>query len=448
MTPRHNEFKDFLDDHVNLNPDRTKKLNARVEAINSFVNDHADLQICLDGDLIPQGSYASRTIIKPQRRNDFDADVLLPMKEVDGWEPKHYTVKLHKAFDDSARYGDKAKLGKRCATIDYAGDFHIDIVPFVTRADGLTYITHRTKNQFILAEPTALSSWFVGQNKAATGHLVKTVRLMKYLRDNSSAEIPSVVLSSLLAGRVQPFTSYTDLPRTLVALVNDLKTYLDSHVFVPFVDDQTGQNLADRWPQSAFVTFKSRLSTWATDMQTALDAPADESVDAWRTVFGTNFGSGSTSAAAGGSRTALSAAIAQRYAEQPAPREQFLGQHFGIPTRLDPAYTVSVVGRMSPTKSGFRRYRPLPQAGNLVPIGRSLKFKVEECTVPAPYKLFWKVRNIGEEARRQDAERGDIRESGEVITEHSSFVGAHWVQVWVVKDGVAVATDRQDVRIV
>ncbi|MGG7105197.1 nucleotide-binding domain-containing protein [Rhodococcus sp. 24CO] len=90
----------------------------------------------------------------------------------------------------------------------------------------------------------------------------------------------------------------------------------------------------------------------------------------------------------------------------------------------------------------------MPQAGNLVPIGRSLKFTVEECTVPAPYQLFWKVRNVGEEARRQNAERGEINEYGEVITEHSSFVGAHWVQVWVVKDGVAVATDRQDVIIV
>lgn len=447
MTPRHNEFKVFLDDHVNLNPDRTKKLNTRVAAINSFVSEHSDLQICLDGDLIPQGSYASRTIIKPQHGNDFDADVLLPMKEVDGWEPRHYTVKLHKAFADSARYEDNAKLGKRCVTIDYVGDFHIDIVPFVTRSDGLTYITHRTKNQFILAEPTALSSWFVGQNKTAGGHLVKTVRLMKYLRDNSSAEIPSVVLSSLLAGRVQPFTSYTDLPRTLVALVNDLKTFLDSQVFVPFVDDQTGQNLADRWAQSAFVTFKSRLSTWARDMQRALDAPIDESVDAWRTVFGTDFGSVAAPAAAA-SHTALSAAIAQHYVDQPAPREQFLDKHFGIQLRPDPAYTVRLVGRMSPTKSGFHRHRQLPQAGNLVPIGRSLKFTVDECTVPAPYQLYWKVRNVGEEARKQNAERGEIQEYGRVITERSSFVGAHWVQVWVVKDGVAVATDRQDVRIV
>jgi hypothetical protein len=448
MTPRHSEFRAFLDEHVNLNPHRTKTLNARVAVINSFVNDHFDLQTCLDGDLIPQGSYASRTIIKPQRRNDFDADVLLPMKEVDGWEPKHYTIKLHEAFAASSRYADKAKLGKRCATIDYAGDFHVDIVPFVTRGDGLTYITHRTKNQFILAEPTALSSWFVGKNKSASGHLVKTVRLMKYLRDNSSAEIPSVVLSSLLAGRVHPFTAYPDLPRTLVSLVSDLNTYLDSQVLVPFVDDQTGQNLADRWPQSAFVAFKSRLSTWAKDMQAALDAPADESIDAWRKVFGADFGRETALTASGSSHNALDAAVAQHYADQPAPREQFLNQHFGIPIHLDPRYAVAMVGRMSPTKAGFHRYRPLPQAGNLVPIGRSLQFKINACTVPAPYQLYWKVRNVGEEARKQNAERGEIQEHGEVITEHSSFVGGHWVQVWVVKDGVAVASDRQDVTIV
>lgn len=33
------------------------------------------------------------------------------------------------------------------------------------------------------------------------------------------------------------------------------------------------------------------------------------------------------------------------------------------------------------------------------------------------------------------------------MTEHSSFAGNHWVQVWIVKNGIAAATDIQDVTI-
>lgn len=36
---------------------------------------------------------------------------------------------------------------------------------------------------------------------------------------------------------------------------------------------------------------------------------------------------------------------------------------------------------------------------------------------------------------------------GELIRETSDFPGAHWVQAWIVKDGVAVATATQDVII-
>ncbi|WP_127817681.1 nucleotide-binding domain-containing protein [Microbacterium sp. CPCC 204701] len=43
--------------------------------------------------------------------------------------------------------------------------------------------------------------------------------------------------------------------------------------------------------------------------------------------------------------------------------------------------------------------------------------------------------------------RGEIPKRGELIRETSDFPGAHWVQAWIVKDGVAVATATQDVII-
>jgi Adenylyl/Guanylyl and SMODS C-terminal sensor domain len=55
--------------------------------------------------------------------------------------------------------------------------------------------------------------------------------------------------------------------------------------------------------------------------------------------------------------------------------------------------------------------------------------------------------NFGAEAHRRKMERGEIEVHGSQITETAHFEGPHWVQVWAVRDGVAVATSRQEVTI-
>ncbi|MEV6100863.1 hypothetical protein [Nocardia sp. NPDC051981] len=114
--------------------------------------------------------------------------------------------------------------------------------------------------------------------------------------------------------------------------------------------------------------------------------------------------------------------------------------------RIDTAHTLTMVGRVRSKKLAGRP-RPLPRAGNMVPIGKTLVFKVDACSVAPPVSFYWKVRNTGPEAVRRNAERGEIRDRGRTIEETTSFDGEHWVQVWAVKNGVAVATARQDVTI-
>lgn len=43
--------------------------------------------------------------------------------------------------------------------------------------------------------------------------------------------------------------------------------------------------------------------------------------------------------------------------------------------------------------------------------------------------------------------RGEIVKGGDKMTEHSSFAGNHYGQAWIVKNGIALATDIQDVTI-
>lgn len=445
MTARITEFNLFLRDHVNLNQTRLDLLHTRTSSLDTALEESTLLEDRLDGSLIPQGSFAHGTIIKPLSGNDFDADVLLPMAEQVDWEPKKYTVELKKALDAVPRYAEKTVLGKRCVTIQFANSFHIDVVPFVERADGKTYITHRTKNEFLLQDPTEFTRWLKEQNSTANGHLIRVIRLTKWLRDRSSIDCPSVVLGALLAERVMSLAGvddYGNVATTFTALLEDLRDYLDVHAAPPWVDDRIGQNLADRLTQTGFENLKSQLKRWARLAREALDAEASDSVERWQKLFGDSFGMGTTSALA----LAASATL-PTYEHQMAPGEKTLTEQYGFPERRDPRSTFHIIAKMSPTKKGRGRFRPLATNGNLVPIGRALEFQITDCTVDGPYDVYWKVRNAGPEAANRKAFRGEILKRGELIRETSDFPGAHWVQAWIVKDGVAVATATQDVII-
>jgi hypothetical protein len=100
-------FDAFLQNKVNLSDNRIEKLDSRVEAVGKFMSNGTDLIAENFIELIPQVSYAQRTIINPVGASDeFDADVLLDMNEVDDWDAEDYVAELYKTFRASSTYRD------------------------------------------------------------------------------------------------------------------------------------------------------------------------------------------------------------------------------------------------------------------------------------------------------------------------------------------------------
>ena len=82
------DFESFLRTEVNLNQTRLDRLQNSVNAIENFLAGQATIAP-LFLDMIPAGSWAHRTIIKPVGEFDeFDGDVLLYVKENTDWRPK------------------------------------------------------------------------------------------------------------------------------------------------------------------------------------------------------------------------------------------------------------------------------------------------------------------------------------------------------------------------
>lgn len=98
-------------------------------------------------------------------------------------------------------------------------------------------------------------------------------------------------------------------------------------------------------------------------------------------------------------------------------------------------------------------WRPKPLSEFLQILKRYLPHNFEiRCVMaytncPQPYRVFWKVKNVGPEAERRNQIRGQIEEKGNSIVEHSNFYGNHYIECYIVKNGVCVARTRIDVPI-
>src|SRR5579859_5758372 len=157
-------FNAFLDNEVNLNDTRLAVLDQRVGAITTFLRESTTFKDNFI-DTIPQGSYAHKTIIRPVRESDeFDADLLFYLEEFDGWSAEDYVEELYRAFRDSGVYRAMVSRKTRCVTVDYAGDFHVDVVPYLER-HSLKYVTNRHEDTFELTDPEAYNAWLDEKNR-------------------------------------------------------------------------------------------------------------------------------------------------------------------------------------------------------------------------------------------------------------------------------------------
>ena len=442
-----NQFSAFLAGEVNLSQPRLDQLDERVGAIDSFLRTGDDGIASWFVQTIPQGSYAHRTIINPVDDNDeFDADLLLELTEDPDWSAEDYVEELYKAFRSSSRYRGMVSRHARCVKVDYANEFHVDVVPYVER-HGEHYICNRDNDEFELTNPEGFNEWLDQQDQTTGGKLIKVIRLFKYLRDyKNTFSVKSVILNILVGGRVNSALllgdpdHYRDLPTAFRNLLADVNDYLQANPTMPNLTDPScpSENFNHRCDQTQYKNLRKWINYYSDKATAAFEETDREtSLKLWREIFGDDFGVASTTV------TKASTAHIGRARNS----EQFLERDLNIPVQIDPRYQVTLGARVLPLH-GFRTY-DLQKHGNVVGKYRKIRFSLVKCNVPGPYEVYWKIRNTGEEAIRADCIRGQIKldDGTRWRDEPTKYRGKHYVECYVVKNGACVAIAHQNVII-
>src|SRR5947209_1706686 len=126
-------FEDFLRREVNLDQTRIDRAQQSLQAIETYLSRPGSIGDRFV-DMIPAGSLAHRSVIRPaDASHGFDADVLLELEENSDWLAKDYIEAVYSTFRGSPVYAAKVSRKKRCVRVTYAGDFHVDVVPYIGR---------------------------------------------------------------------------------------------------------------------------------------------------------------------------------------------------------------------------------------------------------------------------------------------------------------------------
>ncbi|MEO8403288.1 MAG: nucleotidyltransferase [Chitinophagaceae bacterium] len=244
-------------------------------------------------DVYPHGSVRILTTVKPIGRNEFDLDIVIHLRSgLASHTPEKIYRELKRRLEEHETYKKMLEPKNRCLRLNYAGDFHMDILSGVQEYDSdanRLLVPDRELGRWVSSNPRGYADWFLQKanmvevsllEKALRAEalpaddfrnkkpLQRAVQLVKRYRDiyfekNDEYKTSSIVLTTIAgqfyAGQASIFDTIDHIVSTIVQKVNS--TFSRIKVLNP-VNPQ--EDFTDKWDREpgyydAFKNFSIHL---------------------------------------------------------------------------------------------------------------------------------------------------------------------------------------------
>jgi hypothetical protein len=432
------------------------------EGVGAWLCDEASSLREYSPEVYPQGSFRLGTPVYPFRRADgFDIDLVCPLAlKKEQTTQAELKALVGDRLKESATYAARIEERRRCWSLKYR-TFHLDVLPAIPEAGGAPnsiLITDTELHLWQFSNPIEYANWFFARMGVVLRDeevlvakalgveieevprwtvrtpLQRAVQLLKRHRDVAfeldAPGRPVSILLTTLAGRA--YHLERDLFSAVLGAVRRMPQFIENREGRWWVENPAHpeENFADKWNENAELrpAFLQWLSNVEQDLLFAQGRTDQGSASArLASAFGTK-------TKAPNLPVAVPTIGDLNHAETPKWPENLTEK-------------VSVKGAVYNAKRGRKKLWEL--SNRPVPKRIGLRFSAST-TAPAPYEIFWRVTNTGQEAASAGQLRGGFEpsEAGNVRWETTAYTGTHVVEAFVVKDGKCVArSERKYVRV-
>lgn len=427
-----------LYDKKNLNLQRLK--NGLKEYNDEYKTSYSVAEDCV------QGSVAMSTVVQNED-SDYDIDVAVVFnKSVLGDKGAQATRNMvaNALRRKTKQFNAEPEVKTSCVRVKYADGYHIDFAIYRRSYDYINeeWIYEHSGSEWSSRELRGLTDWFKTQNDNSDGKLRKVIRLSKMFCKSRSSwkNMPSGLLQTVLCDeKLQK--SYDRVDELFYYTMKEIVNRIENSTSVVAPVDN-GRDLTPRQSdKQKMINWKNRLKSKLADLDVLFseDCTQTDAIQAWYGFFNHEFWNESTTKSEYNTLQPFKKSVCSF-----VDNEQFIEDMFPVNLMYSCKISCLVSGN---------GWRPTPIGEFLSLLKRYLPHRFEiRCTMeytncPWPYKVFWKVRNVGVEAEKRDMLRGQIYEKGKTIVEHSNFFGKHYIECYIIKDGICVARDRVDIPI-
>jgi hypothetical protein len=389
------------------------------------------------------GSYGKHTHIRPPK----DIDLLFKMPDSEfarfdglaGNKQSQLLQEIRNLLKDKFHTTEEIKAWGKVILISFTEGTHtVELLPAWRLPTG-EYRIPNTENggSWDIWNPSAEIK-AIHDSSTQTKHTKSLVRMLKAWVRNCGVPLKSFILEILVIDYLRDqYNNEVDerYPQLVLGFFEYLKSKRNGSVHS--LGSGRAISLGDEW--------SSRVDSAVARAQKAIEYEADEKLrDAsleWQKIFGSDFPTLRDQVAL---MDPLVEKIAQLTRAYPSLKEQDITRDYGIQINHVLAYEVVIDAEV--TQNGFRTGWLTDFLKKRFPLlkGKKLKFRIQKITVPEPFDIMWKVRNFGEEAKKAEGLRGEISYDfgSREKTETTLYHGEHYVECYVIKDGVCVAVGK------
>lgn len=200
------QLDDLLDRmarELQLDKTRRERMLAHYEAVQNWIESDEAFFKPYRYDVYPHGSVRTLTTVKPWGQDEFDLDIVVHLKA--DWRlhtPQRIYNELKRRLSEHSTYREMIELKNRCVRLNYAGDFHMDILTGIQEsiaAPNRLMVPDRKLGTWVSSNPRGYAEWFIARAESVKESLLeKAMRAEGLPTDNYDRKKPLQIAVQLL----------------------------------------------------------------------------------------------------------------------------------------------------------------------------------------------------------------------------------------------------------